>query len=54
MPWTTMMVESGILGSVHELEDLEAVEAEIIDEYEEDITCNMKFKDTNEAELEIE
>ena len=35
-----MMVESGILGSVHELEDLEAVEAEIIDEYEEDITCN--------------
>ena len=27
------MVESGILGSVHELEDLEAVEAEIIDEY---------------------
>ena len=27
------MVESGILGSAHELEDLETVEAEIIDEY---------------------
>ena len=71
----TEMVESHILSSAHELDDVEAVESVVNEEYEEDVTCSYcfnnftvgsavahdervaelkKFKDMNEAGLEIE